>query len=106
MSIVIDETTRVVVQGVTGRMATFHTEEMVEYGTNVVAGTSPGKGGTEHAGLPVFDTVKNAVAETGAQASIVFVPPPFAADAIMEPVDAVLRTCVCVTDRFPAPHML
>ena len=70
MSIVIDETTRVVVQGVTGRMATFHTEEMVEYGTNVVAGTSPGKGGTEQAGLPVFDTVKNAVAETGAQASI------------------------------------
>ncbi len=106
MSIVIDETTKVVVQGVTGRMATFHTEEMVEYGTNVVAGTSPGKGETEHAGLPVFDTVKNAVTETGAQASVVFVPPPFAADAIMEAVDAGLRTCVCITDGIPAQDMM
>ena len=106
MSIVIDETTKVVIQGVTGRMATFHTEEMVEYGTNVLAGTSPGKGGTEHAGLPVFDTVKDAVTETGAQASIVFVPPPFAADAIMEAVDAGLRTCVCVTDGIPAQDMM
>ena len=87
-------------------MATFHTEEMVEYGTNVVAGTSPGKGGTEHTGLPVFDTVKNAVTGTGAQASIVFVPPPFAADAIMEAVDAGLRICVCITDGIPAQDMM
>lgn len=106
MSVVIDETTRVLVQGVTGRMGTFHANEMAEYGTNLVAGTSPGRGGSEHVGLPVFDTVKGAVAATGAEVSIVFVPPPFAADAIMEAVDAGLRTCVCITDGIPAQDMM
>jgi succinyl-CoA synthetase alpha subunit len=106
MSIVIDEKTPVIVQGITGRMASFHTLEMVEYGTNVVGGVSPGKGGADQDGLPVFDTVKSAAAETGARVSIVFVPPPFAADAIMEAADAGLDTCVCITDGIPAQDMM
>jgi len=106
MSIVIDETTRILVQGYTGRIGSFHSEEMVEYGTNIVGGVTPGRGGTTHQGLPVFDTVKDAVDATGAEASIVFVPPPFAADAIMEAADGGLRTCVCITDGIPAQDMM
>ncbi len=106
MSIVIDNQTPVLVQGFTGRIGSFHSEEMIEYGTNIVGGVTPGRGGTTHHGLPVFDTVKEAVAATGAEASIVFVPPPFAADAIMEAADGGLRTCVCITDGIPAQDMM
>ena len=106
MSIVIDTQTPVLVQGFTGRIGSFHSEEMIEYGTNIVGGVTPGRGGTTHHGLPVFDTVKEAVAATGAEASIVFVPPPFAADAIMEAADGGLRSCVCITDGIPAQDMM
>jgi malate-CoA ligase subunit alpha len=101
MSIFLDQTTRVIVQGFTGRIGTFHAQEMIDYGTNVVGGVTPGKGGERHLERPVFNTVKDAVRETGAEASIVFVPPPFAADAIMEAADAGIRFCVCVTDAGP-----
>lgn len=106
MSIVIDNQTPVLVQGFTGRIGSFHSKEMMEYGTHVVGGVTPGRGGTVHHGLPVFDTVKVAVAATGAKASIVFVPPPFAADAIMEAADGGLSTCVCITDGIPAQDMM
>ena len=106
MSIVIDNQTPVLVQGFTGRIGSFHSKEMMEYGTHVVGGVTPGRGGTVHHGLPVFDTVKAAVAATGAEASIVFVPPPFAADAIMEAADGGLSTCVCITDGIPAQDMM
>lgn len=106
MSIVIDNKTPILVQGFTGRIGSFHSEEMIEYGTNIVGGVTPGRGGTTHQGLPVFDTVKAAVAATAAEASIVFVPPPFAADAIMEAADGGLRTCVCITDGIPAQDMM
>ena len=98
MSIFINRDTRVIVQGITGRMARFHTKDMLEYGTNVVAGVVPGKGGETVEGVPVFNTVKDAVSETGATASLVFVPPPFAADSIMEAADAGIQYCVCITD--------
>jgi len=106
MAIVIDSTTRVLVQGMSGRIGQFHAAEMIEHGTNVVAGVTPGKGGTEVLGRPVFDTVRAAVEATGAEASLVFVPPPFAADAIMEAADAGIRTAVCVTDGIPAQDMM
>ena len=106
MSILIDETTRVLVQGITGKMARFHTRDMINYGTNVVSGVVPGKGGETVDGLPVFDTVEAAVRETGAEASLVFVPPPFAADSIMEAADARIRYCVCITDGIPAQDMI
>ena len=106
MSIFLDQNTRVIVQGFTGRIGTFHAQEMIEYGTNVVGGVTPGKGGESHLGRPVFNTVKDAVAQTGADASIVFVPPPFAADAIMEAADAGIGFCVCVTDGIPAQDMM
>ena len=106
MSILLDRESRVVVQGITGRMAQFHTREMLDYGTNVVAGVVPGKGGENVLGVPVFDTVKQAVAATGADASLVFVPPPFAADSIMEAADAGIRYCVCITDGIPAQDMI
>ncbi|MEC8947995.1 MAG: succinate--CoA ligase subunit alpha [Actinomycetota bacterium] len=106
MSIIVSEKTPVIVQGFTGRMGTFHAEEMIEYGTNVVGGIAPGKSGSDHLGLPVFDTVRDAVNDTGAEASIVFVPPPFAADAIMEAVDAGISYCVCITDGIPAQDMM
>ena len=106
MAIMIDENTKVLVQGFTGKIGTFHTEEMLEYGTNIVGGVTPGKGGQTHLGKPVFNTVKEAVAETGATASIVFVPAAFAADGIMEAADAGIKTCVSITDGIPAQDMM
>jgi malate-CoA ligase subunit alpha len=106
MSILIDETTRVIVQGFTGQIGTFHAKEMIEYGTNVVGGVTPGKGGGTHLGRPVFNTVKEAVAATGANASILFVPAPFAADSIMEAADGGIRYCIAITDGIPAQDMI
>jgi malate-CoA ligase subunit alpha len=106
MAILIDETTKVLVQGMSGRIGRFHAEEMIRAGTRVVAGVTPGKGGTTCLDRPVFDTVREAVEATHAQASLVFVPPPFAADAIMEAADAGIRLAVCVTDGIPAQDMM
>ncbi len=106
MAILLTEETPVIVQGITGRIGRFHAEEMIEYGTNVVGGVTPGKGGDTILDRPVFNTVKDAVAETGAEASIVFVPPPFAADSIMEAADAGIRHCVCITDGIPTQDMM
>ncbi|MGV6849259.1 MAG: succinate--CoA ligase subunit alpha [Marinibacterium sp.] len=106
MSIFIDRDTKVIVQGITGRIARFHTKEMVEYGTNVVGGVVPGKAGETVEGVPVFDTVKDAVDATGAEASLLFVPPPFAADSIMEAADGGIRFAVSITDGIPAQDMI
>ena len=106
MSIFLNRDSRVIVQGITGRMPQFHTKEMLDYGTNVVGGVVPGKGGEKVFGVPVFNTVKEAVAATGADSSLVFVPPPFAADSIMEAADAGIRYCVCITDGIPAQDMI
>lgn len=106
MSILLDADTRVIVQGVTGKMARFHTREMLAYGTKIVGGVVPGKGGERVEGVPVFNTVKAAVDATGAEASIVFVPPPSAADSIMEAADGGVRYCVCITDGIPAKDMI
>ena len=106
MTVFIDRDTRVIVQGISGRIAQFHTQEMLDYGTQVVGGVVPGRGGETVHGVPVFNTVKEAVAATGADASIVFVPPPFAADSIMEAADGGIRYCVCVTDGIPAQDMI
>jgi malate-CoA ligase subunit alpha len=106
MSILIDEKTPVIVQGFTGNIGSFHAKEMIAYGTNVVGGVTPGKGGTTHLDRPVFNTVKEAVDKTGAEASIVFVPPPFAADSIMEAADSGIKTCVAITDGIPAQDMI
>ena len=106
MSILIDETTRVIVQGFTGDKATFHSREMIAYGTNVVGGVTPGKGGQTHLDRPVFNTVKEAVKATGAEASLLFVPPPFAADALMEAADAGLKLVCIITDGIPAQDMM
>jgi malate-CoA ligase subunit alpha len=106
MSILIDKNTKIIIQGFTGRLGSFHAKEMVDYGSCVVGGVTPGKGGSTHLGLPVFNTVKGAVAETGATASLVFVPPPFAADSIMEAADAGIKTCVCITDGIPTQDMI
>ena len=106
MSILVDSTTRVVVQGITGREGSFHTEQMQALGTKVVAGTSPGKGGTTHLGVPVFNTVADAVEATGATASGIFVPAPFAADAIMEAASAGITLIVCITEGIPIQEMI
>ncbi len=106
MSILIDRATPVIVQGITGRIGQFHTQEMIEYGTNVVGGVVPGRGGETAKGKPVFNTVKEAVAATGATASLVVVPPPFAADSIMEAADAGIELCVSITDGIPAQDMM
>ena len=106
MTIFIDRSTRVIVQGISGRIAQFHTREMLDYGTQVVGGVVPGRGGETVHGVPVYNTVKEAVAATGANASIVFVPPPFAADSIMEAADGGIRYCVCITDGIPAQDMI
>ena len=106
MSILVDKSTRLVVQGITGKEGTFHTRQMIEYGTNVVGGVTPGKGGTTHEGVPVFDTVKEAVRETGANVSVIYVPPLFAADAIMEAADAKLPLVVSITEGIPVADMV
>ncbi len=106
MSILLDRDTRVLVHGISGKIARFHSKEMTDYGTNIVGGVVPGKGGEIVNGVPVFDTVKEAVNQTGASASIVFVPPPFAADSIMEAADAGIKFCVSVTDGIPAQDMM
>ncbi|MBB4066167.1 succinate--CoA ligase subunit alpha [Gellertiella hungarica] len=106
MSILLNSKNRVIVQGFTGKIGSFHAEDMKRYGTNVVGGVTPGKGGTTHLGLPVFNTVKGAVQETGADTSIVFVPPPFAADSILEAADAGIKLCVCITDGIPSQDMI
>ena len=106
MSILLDSSTRVIVQGITGREGTFHTEQMQAMGTKVVAGTSPGKGGTTHLGVPVFDTVAEAFEATGATAAGIFVPPPFAPDAIMEAAAAGIKLIVCITEGIPIQDMI
>lgn len=106
MSILVEEHTRVLVQGITGTEGTFHTGQMIEYGTRVVAGVTPGKGGREVDGIPVFNTVRDAVVNTGATASAIFVPPLYGADAIMEAVDAGLETAVCLTEGIPTLDMI
>jgi malate-CoA ligase subunit alpha len=106
MAILIDENTKVLVQGMSGRIGQFHAQEMIEAGTKVVAGVTPGKGGSTVLNRPIFDTVRQAVEATGAEASLIFVPPPFAADAMMEAADAGIRTAVCVTDGIPAQDMM
>jgi malate-CoA ligase subunit alpha len=106
MAILITDRTPVIVQGISGRIGQFHAADMIRYGTNVVGGVTPGKGGSRVLDRPVFNTVREAVAATGAEASLVFVPPPFAADAIMEAADAGIRTAVCVTDGIPSQDMM
>ncbi len=106
MSILLDASTRVIVQGITGREGGFHTEQMQAMGTKVVGGTSPGKGGTTHLGVPVFNTVADAVKETGANASGIFVPPPFAPDAILEAAAAGITLIVCITEGIPIQEMI
>ncbi len=106
MSVLIDSNTKVIVQGFTGTQGTFHAEQMIEYGTQVVGGVTPGKGGSQHLGLPVFDTVADAVAATGANASVIYVPPPFAADAILEATDAGIKVIVAITEGIPVLDML
>ena len=106
MTVLLHKTTKILVQGFTGNIGSFHAQEMIAYGANVVGGVTPGKGGTSHLGRPVFNTVKEAAAATGAEASIVFVPPPFAADSIMEAADAGIKLCVAITDGIPAQDMI
>ena len=106
MSVLVDKSTRLVVQGLTGKEGTFHAKQMVEYGTNVVAGVTPGKGGTTHEGIPVFNTVADAVKEAGANASVIYVPPSFAADAVMEAADAGIPVVVCITEGIPTLDMV
>ncbi|HEV2879934.1 MAG TPA: succinate--CoA ligase subunit alpha [Pyrinomonadaceae bacterium] len=106
MSVLVDKNTRLVVQGITGKEGSFHTKQMVEYGTQVVGGVTPGKGGTTHEGIPVFNTVAEAVRDAGANVSIIYVPPPFAADAILEAADAGMPLVVCITEGIPAIDMV
>ena len=106
MAILVSESTRIIIQGFTGKIGTFHAQDMIRYGSNVVGGVTPGKGGQRHLGLPVFNTVKEAVQKAGAEASIVFVPPAFAADSIMEAADAGIKYCVAITDGIPTQDMM
>ena len=106
MSVLVDKSTRLIVQGLTGKEGTFHAKQMVEYGTNIVGGVTPGKGGTTHEGIPVFNTVAEAVKEAGANASVIYVPPSFAADAVMEAADAGIPVVVCITEGIPTLDMV
>jgi succinyl-CoA synthetase alpha subunit len=106
MSVLIDRSTRLIVQGLTGREGTFHAKQAAAYGTSVVGGVTPGKGGTTHEGWPIFDTVRDAVQKTGANASVIFVPPPFAADAVMEAAEAGIGVVVCITEGIPTLDMM
>ncbi len=106
MSVLVDKNTRLIVQGLTGKEGTFHALQMRDYGTNIVGGVTPGKGGTTHEGFPVFNSVADAVKETGANASVIYVPPPFAADAIMEAADSELPLIVCITEGIPSLDMV
>jgi malate-CoA ligase subunit alpha len=106
MAIFIDQNTRIIVQGFTGKIGTFHAQEMIDYGSNVVGGITPGKGGQTHLGRPVFNTVREAVEQAGAEASIVFVPPAYAADSIMEAAEAGIKYCVSITDGIPTQDMM
>jgi succinyl-CoA synthetase alpha subunit len=106
MAILVDDGTRLLVQGITGREGAFHTGRMLESGTNVVAGVTPGKGGQDHDGVPVFNTVHEAAEETGANASVIFVPPPFAADAVFESLDSGMKTICCITEGIPVHDMM
>ena len=106
MSILVDRETRVICQGFTGRQGTFHSEQALDYGTRLVGGVTPGRGGETHLGLPVFDTVADAVSETGAEASVIYVPAPFAADAILEAADGGVRLVVCITEHIPVADMV
>ena len=106
MAVIIDKNTKIIIQGFTGKMGSFHAEEMIKYGSNVVGGVTPGKGGIKHLNLPVFNTVKEAVNKTGATASILFVPPAFAADSAMEAADAGVKICVAIVDGIPSHDMI
>src|SRR5215831_2377168 len=106
MAILVNKDTRVVVQGLTGREGTFHAKASAAYGTKIVGGVTPGKGGTTHEGWPIFNTVSEAVEKTGANASVIFVPPPFAADSIMEAADAGVPLVVCITEGIPTLDMV
>ena len=106
MAVIINKDTKIIIQGFTGKMGSFHADEMIKYGSNVVGGVTPGKGGSKHLNLPVFNTVKDAVNETGADASILFVPPAFAADSAMEAADAGIKTCVAIVDGIPSHDMI
>src|SRR5471032_1732993 len=106
MSILINKNTKVICQGITGREGTYHSEQAVAYGTQMVGGVTPGKGGTTHIDLPVFDTVEAAKAKTGANASVIYVPPPFAADAIVEAIDAEMELVICITEGIPVLDMV
>src|SRR5579859_6861938 len=106
MAILVDKNTKLIVQGLTGREGTFHAKGAAAYGTKIVGGVTPGKGGTTHEGWPVFNTVQEAVEKTGANATVIFVPPPFAADAIMEAVDSEIPLIICITEGIPVLDMV
>ena len=106
MSVLVNKDSKIICQGITGNQGSFHTEQCIEYGTNVVAGSVPGKGGQEHLGVPVYDTMREAVSDTGADVSMIYVPPPFAADAILEAADAGVELIVCITEGIPVNDMV